>query len=106
MGTGIGAGIGARIRVGIRAGIGTRIGAGIGAGMGTGIGAGIRDGMGTGIRAGVGAGIGAGIPGLTLQGRSHGPGEAEVGVDAGAHSRGVVGAATLMGPQRAARLQG
>lgn len=54
----------------------------------------------------MGAGIGAGIRILTLQSRSHGPGEAEVGVDAGAHSRGVVGAAALMGPQRAAGLEG
>lgn len=40
----------------------------------------------------------------TLQSRGHGLGESEVGVDAGAHPRGVVGAAALVGPERAAGL--
>jgi len=40
----------------------------------------------------------------TLQGWGHRLGESEVGVDTGAHPSGVVGAATLMGPERAAGL--
>lgn len=59
-----------------------------------------------GLELGLEQGLELGSSVLTLQSRSHGPGEAEVGVDAGAHSRGVVGAAALVGPQRAAGLAG